>query len=173
MAAVSGPPWANPAWTAIDGEGDRDVAQIEGEILIDRPIERVFDFLADERNEPRFNPQMTSVELISDGEIGLGSQFRAEVISGGKPVSMVIEFVRFDRPRRLGSRTTMSGMVILGELTFESAGPAKTLMRWAWEMQPSGLMRLLKPLIILMGRRQELAIWTSLKRHLEAETPTR
>jgi hypothetical protein len=31
------------------------VAQIEGAIVIRRPIEEVFDFVADERNEPRCN----------------------------------------------------------------------------------------------------------------------
>jgi len=143
------------------------VAQIEGEIMIDRKIGDVFDFVADERNEPRFNPQMTAVDKVSDGGIGLGTQFRAEVMSGGRPLSMLIEFVNFDRPNRLGSRTTMPGMVILGELTFEGVGDA-TRMRWAWTMQPTGAMRLLKPLIVVMGRRQEREIWTSLKRCLEA-----
>lgn len=100
------------------------MAQIEGEIMIDRIVEDVFDFLADERNEPRFNPKMTSVEKLSDGEIGLGTQFRAEVISGGKPLPMVIEFTMFERPYRLGSRTSMSGMEILGLLTFERVGDA-------------------------------------------------
>lgn len=143
------------------------MAQIEGEITIDRAVGEVFDFVADERNEPRFNPKMTSVEKLSDGEIGLGTQFRAEVVSGGKPLPMVIEFTSFERPNRLGSRTTMSGMLILGELTFESVGDA-TRMRWAWDMQPVGAMRLLKPLVVRMGRRQERDIWTSLKRCLEA-----
>lgn len=149
------------------------MAQIEGEIVIGRPVEDVFDFVADERNEPRFNPQMTSVDKLSDGEIGLATQFRAEVMSGGRTLPMVIEFTSFDRPHRLGSRTTMSGMVILGELTFESVGEGGTLMRWAWEMQPSGAMRLLKPVIVLIGRRQERAIWNSLKRCLESETSAR
>jgi hypothetical protein len=142
------------------------VAQIEGEIVIHRSIADVFDFVADERNEPRFNPRMTSVDKLSDGEVGLGTQFSAQVVSGGKPVSMVIEFISFERPQRLRSRTTMSGMVILGELTFEGIGDA-TRMRWAWDMQPAGAMRLLKPLIVFMGRRQEREIWTSLKRFLE------
>ena len=127
------------------------MAQIEGEITIDRTVDDVFDFVADERNEPRFNPQMTSVDKLSDGEIGLGTQFCAEVKSGGRPLSMVIEFISFERPHRLKSRTTMSGMVILGELTFESVGEGRTRMLWAWEMQPSGAMRLLKPLSRLHG----------------------
>jgi hypothetical protein len=143
------------------------MAHLEGQIVINRPVEVVFDFVADERNEPRFNPQMTSADKLSDGEVGLGTQFSAEVVSGGKPVSMVIEFISFERPHRLGSRTTTSGMVILGELTFEGLGDA-TRMRWAWDMQPTGALRFLKPLIVFMGRRQEREIWTSLKRHLEA-----
>ena len=57
------------------------VVRIEGEIIINRPVEEVFDFVADERNEPRHNPQMIRAEQISDGPIGLGTRFRAEVIS--------------------------------------------------------------------------------------------
>ena len=32
------------------------MAKIEGEILIGRPVEAVFDFVADQRNEPQYNP---------------------------------------------------------------------------------------------------------------------
>lgn len=143
------------------------MAQIEGEIVIQRPIGEVFDFVADERNEPRYNPQMTSVEQLSEGEIRLGTQFRAEVVSGGRPLPMVIEFTTFERPVRLGSRATMSGMVILGELTFEAVGET-TRMRWSWDLKPSGALWLLTSLIAFMGKRQERDIWTSLKRCLEA-----
>ena len=143
------------------------MGQIEGEIVIDRPIGEVFDFVSDERNEPKFNPQMSSVELLSEGEIGVGSRFRAEMVSGGRPLPIVIEFTTFERPARLGSRTTMSGMAITGELFFEPVGEA-TRMRWSWNMHPSGAMRLLTPLIVLIGRRQERTIWTSLKRCLES-----
>jgi hypothetical protein len=31
------------------------MAYINGEILINRPVQEVFDFVADERNEPRYN----------------------------------------------------------------------------------------------------------------------
>ena len=57
------------------------MVHIEGEIVIERPPEAVFDFVADERNEPRYNPRMLRVEQISAGPIGLGTRFRAEVAS--------------------------------------------------------------------------------------------
>ena len=52
-------------------------ARIAGDIVIERPVEEVFDFVADERNEPRFNPRILRAEKISPGPIGFGT--RAEV----------------------------------------------------------------------------------------------
>ena len=53
------------------------MATIEGEIYIDRPPEVVFDVVADERNEPLYNPKMSTVSMLSDAEIGSGSRFVA------------------------------------------------------------------------------------------------
>ena len=49
------------------------MARMKGEIIINRPVEEVFDFVADERNEPRDNPRMLRAEQISEGPIGLGT----------------------------------------------------------------------------------------------------
>jgi hypothetical protein len=140
---------------------------ITGEITIERPVGEVFDFVSDECNEPRYNPQMTLAERVSDGPIGLGSRWRAVVRSGGRPVPMEIEFTAFERPVRLGSRATMSGMVTDGELTFEAVGES-TVMRWRWDVQPEGALRLLAPLVKWIGDRQERRVWAGLKACMEA-----
>ena len=141
---------------------------IQGDIVIGRPVEDVFDYVADERNEPTYNAQMRLAEKISDGPIGVGTQYRAEVVSGGRPVSMVIECTEFERPRRLASLTTMSSMDIAYTLTFESVREG-TRMRWAGEIEPHGMLKLMGPLVAWMGRRQELRIWTGLKGLLEGK----
>lgn len=41
--------------------------RVEGDIVIERPAEEVFDFVAEERNEPQYNPRMTRAEMISPG----------------------------------------------------------------------------------------------------------
>jgi hypothetical protein len=143
---------------------------ITGEIVIERRVEEVFDFVSDQCNEPRYNPQMTFVEQASDGAIGLGSRFRAVVRSGGRPVPMEIEFTAFGRPSRLGSRATMSGMVTDGELTFEAFGES-TVMRWSWDVRPEGALRMLAPLVWWIGDRQERRVWSGLKGCLEAGRP--
>jgi uncharacterized protein YndB with AHSA1/START domain len=145
-----------------------EMAHIEGEITIARPPEDVFDFVADERNEPRFNPQMSSAEQLTPDPIGPGTRFRAQVTSRGRPLDMVIEYTAYERPRRLSSLTRMSAMDIRGTLTFDSV-PEGTRMRWHWELAPHGFLRLLTPLVARMGRRQEAAIWAGLKRCLEEQ----
>jgi hypothetical protein len=144
------------------------MAPIEGEIMIRRPIEEVFDFVADERNEPRFNPRMLRAEKLSPGPIGLGSRFRAEMTSRRRPVVMTIENTGYDRPRRLASTTRLSTMEIRGTLAFDPVA-AGTRMRWSWELQPLGLLKLMTPMVARIGARQEQTIWTSLKRFLEAQ----
>jgi Polyketide cyclase / dehydrase and lipid transport len=141
--------------------------RVEGDIIIWLPVEEVFDFCADGRNEPRYNPRMTHAEQTSTGLIGLGSQFRAEMRTMGRKVAMTIEWTAYERPRRLASWTRLSGMDIRGDLRFDPVAGG-TRMRWAWALEPHGGVKLMGPMITLMGRRQERTIWTSLKRVLEA-----
>jgi hypothetical protein len=41
-------------------------------------------------------------------------------------------------------------------------------MRWSWDVRPRGALKVMAPLVGWLGRRQEQAIWASLKRLLEA-----
>ncbi|MGZ3582007.1 MAG: SRPBCC family protein [Ktedonobacterales bacterium] len=142
------------------------MAHVEGQIIIHRPVDEVFDFVADERNEPRFNPQMRWAEQTSAGPIGVGTTFRAESTSLGRPVMMTIAFTTFERPQQLTSSTHLSTMDIQGTLTFNPV-PEGTRMRWSWELEPRGMLKLMTPVVALIGRRQERTIWTGLKRYLE------
>ena len=48
------------------------MAKIDGEILIDRPVEDVFDFVAGQRNEPQYNPRMVRTAKITGGPVARG-----------------------------------------------------------------------------------------------------
>lgn len=140
--------------------------RVQGDILIRRPIEEVFDYVADERNEPKYNEQMTHAEKVTPGPIGVGTQFHSVMTSGSRAVDMTIEFTEFERPRRITERTHMSNMEITGALFFEPVAEG-TRMRWVWDLQPRGLYRFLGPVVRWIGDRQERTVWTGLKRVLE------
>jgi Polyketide cyclase / dehydrase and lipid transport len=144
------------------------MAHVEGQILIHRPMDEVFDFVADECNEPRYNPEMRCAEQTLAGPIGVGTTFRAEMMSRGRPVEMTITYTDFARPRRYTSLTHLSTMDIQGTLTFDPVAEG-TQMRWSWELAPRGVLKLITPVVAWIGRRQERSIWTGLKRYLEAQ----
>lgn len=79
---------------------------------------------------------------------------------------MSVDVVEFDRPNRLGTRTSSSLMATSGTLTFTPSGNG-TLMTWDWHVQPKGWLRLWGPLFGAIGARFERSTWTGLKKHLE------
>jgi uncharacterized protein YndB with AHSA1/START domain len=152
-------------------------AQVEGEIVVRRPVEDVFDYVADERHEPNFNSRMSRVELLTPEPIGAGSRFRVEMTMMRRVFDMTVEFTDFERPRLLSSisRSLRRGgkgrpLLTTGSLTFDPV-PEGMRMRWSWRVETPGAMKLLAPLVAGMGRRQERRVWSSMKRLLQDRPP--
>src|SRR6266536_4145785 len=91
---------------------------------------------------------MTSVELLTSLPIGLGTRFRARMGKAG--TEMLVELTEFERPHRLGSRTTSSMVETSGALTFVAEGEG-TVMGWDWQVRPKGWLRMLGPLFGPLG----------------------
>jgi hypothetical protein len=140
---------------------------VSGEIRIDRPVDVVFDVVADERNEPRYNPAVLRAEQLTEGPPGVETRFRAVHETNRGPVEMVAELTGFDRPRRIASTTRTPVGEISGAVTFEAVGTG-TRMRWEWDVHLRGPARLASPFVGLVGRREERACWEGLKRYIEA-----
>ncbi len=100
------------------------MTRIDGEIVIDRPVEAVFDYVADQSNEPRYNPQMVRAEKITAGPVGKGTRFRSAVASMGRTAEMLIECTGYDRPKLFATTTTMRQADISYTLRFDAAGGA-------------------------------------------------
>lgn len=142
--------------------------RVEGEIVIERPPEEVFDFVGDECNEPQYNPRMTRADKISSGPIGVGTRFRSVMTGVGGATEMTIEFTGYDRPSRITEKVQLSNMDINGALFFEPV-PEGTRMKWIWDLEPHGINKLMGPLVRRIGEQQERTIWTSLKHVLESQ----
>jgi hypothetical protein len=124
------------------------VVHISGRVHIAAPSERVFDVVADSRNEPRYNPAMSRVELLGSEPIGQGSCFRAHM--GRTGTAMMVELTHVERPYLLASRTSSALMDTSGTLTFVESDRGTT-MSWDWQVRPKGWLRLLGPLFGALG----------------------
>jgi hypothetical protein len=144
------------------------MTRIKGEIVIAAPIEQVFDTVADERNEPRYNPRIIWARKTSQGPVGRGTRFIVEPRGTGARGVMTMQIVDYDRPRRLATSVRSSYMDVDGTLTFAPAGEGGTRMRWSWDMRLRGAMRALSPLMHVMGPRWEYRNWAGLKKYAES-----
>jgi uncharacterized protein YndB with AHSA1/START domain len=153
------------------------MAHIRGEVTIDAPVEEVFDLVADERNEPRYNPRIVRAEKVSDGPVGAGARFVAEPRSMGSKGEMTLEVLEYDRPRRLHNVVRSSYMEVDGTLSFERVEDAEgiegteasgTRLRWDWDMGLVGPMRVLTPVLALVGPGWERRNWVGLTHYMES-----
>jgi hypothetical protein len=143
------------------------MAHIAGEVTIDAPVEEVFDLVADERTEPKYNPRIASAEKLSDGPVGAGTRFSARLKGMSAKGQMSMEILEYDRPRRLHSVVRSAYMNVDGILSFAQVD-GRTLLRWDWDMRLVGPMRVLSPGLALIGPRWERRNWIGLKRYVES-----
>lgn len=142
------------------------MSRVRGALEIARPVPVVFDAVADQRNEPSYNPQMTASTKLTPGPIGVGTRFEATVMTRGTPQPVTIEYTGFERPHRIDSRSAMDGATVQGHIQCDPT-PTGTRFSWDWTVTLTGPARFAGPLVGLIGRRQERTIWTGLKEHLE------
>ena len=142
------------------------MSRVRGSLEIACPVDEVFDAVADQRNEPSYNPNMTASTKVTEGPIGVGTRFEATVVTRGTPQPVTIDYTGFERPHRIDSRSAMAGATVRGHIQCDPS-PAGTRFSWDWTVALTGPAKFAGPLVGLIGRRQERTIWTGLKNHLE------
>lgn len=78
-------------------------------IDINQPAEHVFWYSSDLCNEVDWNPDITSVERVTDGPVGLGTRYRAQWAQGGPTI---VEYVRFEPPVHWAATATSDRLTI-------------------------------------------------------------
>jgi uncharacterized protein YndB with AHSA1/START domain len=143
------------------------MTHIVGEVTIKTPMHEVFEVVADERNEPRYNPRIVRAEKVSEGPVGAGTRFVAEPKGMGSKGEITLTILEYERPHRLHNVVRSSYMEVDGTVTFEEAAGG-TRLTWDWDMTMVGPMRLLSPLLAVIGPSWERRNWVGLKEYMES-----
>ncbi len=80
--------------------------RVERETVVAVAPEVAFDFVADPRNALRWMHNFTRFDPADSAVRGVGARVTAGGTVMGVPITTTLEVVDFERPRRLGSRTT-------------------------------------------------------------------
>lgn len=110
--------------------GGRTPQPIRSLIVIDAPIERVWQLLADVEGQPRWMLDMKAVRVLTPGPVGLGARAEANIRIFGIGVQDPITITAFEPPRRFAIRHEgqFSGEGVI-ELQ-QGADRSTTIVRW-------------------------------------------
>ena len=146
----------------------RAVIRTDWQVRVDRTPEQVFDFVADLRNGPAWNPDSSNVVMTSDGPVGPGSVFEEDRERFGRTVTTID---LFERPKRLGFDAHASRIRVRVRYALEQDGAGTNVVCTA-ELRLRGASRLLEPMLAAVAKRGvETSRGPALKTALERERP--
>jgi carbon monoxide dehydrogenase subunit G len=135
-------------------------------VVIACPPDEVFAFVSDARNRPSWDDSVESEELTSPEPIGVGSTVRTRMRSMGRDYELDWEIVEHEPPshQRIESTSGPFSTTLLYDLT---AGADGTSVRFSVTGRPTGLLRLMQPLIARTTQRNLDTGFARLKEVLE------
>ncbi len=140
-------------------------------VVIDRPIEEVFAFLADGENDKKFSPRVLEIAKTSDGPPGVGTVYASTVKDAGLKSKREFEIVEFDQPNSIRWTERSKNMVTVPEGGYDlrSMGDG-TELRFFNLFEGHGFGKLLAPLALRSARNQADDFAEAIKNAVEAET---
>ena len=143
---------------------------VEESVVINRPPEEVFDYVANRENLPEWSAPIQEVRKETQGPLmEEGARFTTVAKFLGRRFETPFEVSVHEPPRRHTDRST--GGPFPQEFThiFEEVEGGGTRLTEVTDAEPGGFFRLAGPLLEIAGRRQFRADLETLKDLLEAQ----
>src|SRR5260370_12823306 len=138
----------------------------EHTVTVNRPAREVFDYLADGTHNREWRAGVLEIERTSSGG-GEGATYRQVLAGpGGRRIDGDYRVTVFDPPRRLEFRVTAGPARPAGVFELTENADRTTRVRFALDLTPAGLMKLMTPMITRQVR-HEVAQLDTLKTVLE------
>ena len=141
-------------------------------VIVDATREHVWQLLTDHDQIKRWNTDVISDEVLTEGPVGPGTRTRILIREGSKQVAYDNEILEYEEPDRLGMRLT-GGSLGEGPMTIRytvSDRDGHLVVKFDSEWFGRGVMlKLMTPLITLMGHLNARRVMQRLKEVAEAD----
>ena len=144
------------------------MANYEQSVWINRPVEEVFEFTAQPENEPLWNTTLQESEITSEGPLGVGTTVRSVSRVLGQTAELTSEVTEYQVNRKKAVKSTSGPFPFESSAVFEPVDSG-TKLTFSMQAELGGILRLITPVIIRMGKRQTENNFANLKELLEAQ----
>lgn len=143
---------------------------VERTVIINRPIEKVFEYVSNPENDPTWIPQSLSHRKTSPGPMRVGAATEEEMAFLGRTATYTWEVKEYEPPHLLAYRATSGLLPVFIRVRFEPV-ESGTRMVHSVDVEPRGVYyRVLTPLMPWATQRILMDIHRRLKALLEGGT---
>jgi uncharacterized membrane protein len=141
---------------------------VEESIVINRPIEEVFAFVANFENHPKWETNFQKVKLLASIPTGVGTTYQCELKLPGQTATSKFEISEYEVNKKIAFEAEAAGPAKPnGSFLFEpAAGGTKITLVPRPEFR--GILKLLEPMMAGYVRKQNQEHLIKLKQILEA-----
>ena len=143
------------------------MAHAEGSITIDRPVNTVFNFIADGTNNPLWRSSVTDIERVPGKPTGLGAVFKQGLKGPGGRIDGDYEIVEYQPDQLIRFQVIAGPARPTGTYKFEAVG-SSTRVTFILHFESKGLTKLMDPMIT-SSMKSEIAMLSDLKAYLESK----
>ena len=145
--------------------------QFSATTVINRPIDEVFDFVADGENDKRFSSRVLEITKTTDGPPGVGTVYASTVKDGGVKTQGEFKLTEFVAPTRIRWTELSKNPIVVpeGGYDLEPVGDGSTRVTLHNVLEGHGFGKVILPLALRSARKGGAAeIVQSLKATIEA-----
>jgi uncharacterized protein YndB with AHSA1/START domain len=143
--------------------------RFETTVVIDRPVEEVFAFLADGENDPKFSPRVLEIAKTTEGPPGVGTVYASTVKDAGVKTKREFKLTEFEPPSRIRWTEVSKNLVMAPEggydLAPEGSGTRVTIYT---VLEGHGLGKLIAPMALRSARKGADDFGKAMKAAVEA-----
>ena len=144
------------------------MTRIERSIVIDRPIDEVWEFVHDTTKDALWQTTLTESEKLTDGPMRVGTKVREGRHFLGLRIETAWEVTEYDPNRKSAIRAVSGPIPFAGGYRLEPVG-AGTRLTVSGELDAHGLFKLAEPVFARITRRELETNLAHLKDLLEAD----
>jgi uncharacterized membrane protein len=141
-------------------------------VVIQAPIDVVFDYLTDFGNTAKWHKGMKKVGITTPGPVRVGTQYDWVETFAGKTLDLSGEITSIARPNSFTWRPHDPPFTVSGGWRLESTSDGGTRVTRDSDTELNGWMKVMQRLLSPMAKRQVTRELAELKRLIEATQPS-
>jgi uncharacterized protein YndB with AHSA1/START domain len=123
-------------------------------VVIDRPIDDVFAFLADGENDPKFSPRVLQIAKTTDGPPAVGTVYASTVKDAGMKTKREFKLTEFEPPTRIRWAEVSKNLVTAPEGGYDLAPEGEGTRVTVYNvLEGHGVGKLIAPLALRSARK--------------------